>query len=599
MVKPYARLPGFPEPRFKVEFEPNHLVPMRDGVRLATDLYVPQGASGKLPTILIRTQYDRSQFSPQVGTGHDREPSTGVPAALASQGFVVAAQDLRGLFGSEGSYSLARSDGPDGYDTITWLAQQSWSNGAVGTFGGSSLGITQMFLAQHRHPNHRCAIAIASGGALGDAGERHRYWEAWEGGTVKIGWLLKWFDQYGMTDHSVPIPRAEEDLRSVLWSLPVADMADRLGSPPTDWRQWVTRTPDDPAWHDFEFLTERVLVDLPTLFVNTWHDTCPGDTIHEFELFRRRAASALARESQFLILGPGLHCLGEYLDEAGQVGELTYPGVTEFDYWGTYLAWFEHWLGEKPTVPPAMPRAQYYLMGRGCWQSAPEWPIPGTRLTRLYLRGERPANTRLGGGHLSRQPPVTDEPTDHIVYDPGEPVPAVGGAHLEGPADQSTVELRDDVLCYTSDELEQDVEAAGIVKAVLFVSSDAADTDFTAKLVDVWPDGRAFDLCRGIMRTRYREGFDRQAFLREGQIARVEIDMQATAHVWLAGHRIRLEVSSSEFPTYDRNLNTGGSNELDSEWQIAHNAVHHAPANASYLELPLIERTEADRTSGA
>jgi putative CocE/NonD family hydrolase len=599
MLGPYVLPPRFPHPRFEIACEADVQVPARDGVHLATDLYRPADLPGKLPAILIRTQYDKSMFSAATNESDDRTRYAGVPAAFASQGFVVAVQDLRGLFCSEGHYALARSDGPDGYDTVDWLSKQRWSNGAVGTFGGSSLGITQLFLAQHRHPNHRCAVAQASGGALGSANERHRYWEAWEGGTVKIGWLLKWFDQYGMTDRSAPIDRSAEELRAALWSLPVARMDELLDSAPSEWREWVTRTPDDPAWRGFEFLDDEVVVDLPTLFVNTWHDTCPGDTIHEFELFRRRAACELIRESQFLIVGPGLHTEAEYLDDRAQVGELSYPRVAEMDYWGLYVSWFEHWLRGKGDAPPRLPRVQYYLMGRNCWQNAAEWPAPGAHPTRLYLRGERPANTRLGAGRLNRQPPQADEPADRIAYDPGEPTPAVGGAHLEGPADQSAVELRDDVLCYTSDRLKDDLEAVGHVKAVLFVSSDAPDTDFTAKLVDVWPDGRAFDLCRGIIRTRYHKGFDQQVFLRAGEIARVEIDMQATAHVWLAGHRIRLEVSSSEFPTYDRNLNTGESNELSSRWQIARNAVHHAPAHASYIELPLIERTAGDRTADA
>lgn len=600
MVEPWSLPPRFPSPRFDVAFEPDQLIPMRDGVRLATDLYVPQGISAELPAILIRTQYDKEKFSPAANACEDRQVDAGVPAALASQGFVVAVQDLRGLFRSEGRYSLARHDGPDGFDTVQWLSRQPWCNGAVGTFGGSSLGITQLLLARHRHPNHRCAIAQASGGALGSADERHRHWEAWEGGTVKIGWLLAWFDRNGITDRSARLQRTAEELRAALWSLPVADMADRLGSPPTDWRDWVTRPPDDPAWGQFDFLTEEVVIDLPTLFVNTWHDTCPGDTIREFELFRRRAALPLVRDSQFLILGPGTHCQGEYLDEHGRVGELGYPSAAEFDYWGAYLAWFEHWLGDRPAVsPPSMPRAQYYLMGRNRWQSAVEWPIPGTHANRWHLRGVEPANTRLGGGRLSLLQPEGQEPADCFIYDPGDPVPGVGGAYgslpavdevyLNGPADQASVELREDVLCYTSEALETKVTVVGLVKSVLFISSDAPDTDFTAKLVDVWPDGRVFDLCRGIMRARYREGFERQMLLQRDEIVRIEIDMQATAHTWLTGHRIRLEISSSEFPTCDRNLNTGQSNELTSEWRIARNVVHHSSTHASYLELPAID----------
>ncbi len=589
MVRPGFLPSRFPRPRFDVAFEPDHLIPMRDGVRLATDFYRPQSVAGRLPVILIRTQYGKAKFSPTAEARASQEYDAGAPIAFASQGFVVAVQDLRGLFGSEGHYSTARHDGPDGFDTVEWLSQQPWCSGAIGTFGASSLGITQLLLAQLRHPSHRCAIAQASGGALGAADERHRYWEAWEGGTVKIGWLLDWFDRAGMTDRSAPMTRTAEELHAALWSLPVADMADRLGCPPTEWREWVTRTPDNPAWRSFEFLTEETAIDLPTLFVNTWHDTCPGDTIREFELFRRRASSKLVRDSQFLIIGPGLHARGEYLDDDGSVGEMHYPGVTELDYWDAYLGWFRHWLHEEQLAPPSMPRVQYYLMGRNRWQSATEWPVRGTHTTRWYLRSVKPANTRLGAGRLSPWRPELSEPPDRFLYDPGDPVPATGGAYFGGPADQASVELRNDVLCYTSEQLDEELAIAGLVRAVLFVSSDAPDTDFTAKLIDVWPDERAFDLCRGIVRARYREGFDRQVPLREGEIARVEIDMQATAHVWLRGHRIRLEISSSEFPTCNRNLNTGESNELTSTWRVAYNTVHHCGAHASYLQLPTID----------
>jgi uncharacterized protein len=568
--------PRFPAPRYEVTVEPDVMVPMRDGMRLATDLYVPRGTSGPLGTILIRDQYDKSHYA-------------GEPLALAGQGFVVAVQDLRGLHRSEGRYSLARSDGPDGYDAVEWLARQPWSNGAVGTFGGSSLGITQLFLARERHPDHRCAIAIASGGALGAARGRHRYWEAWEGGAVKIGWLLKWFDNSGMIDRSAAVERTPEELERVLWSLPVAEMAARLGSPPTDWEAWVTRTPDDPAWREFGFLAEDDAIDLPTLFVNTWHDTCPGETIHEFELFRRQATSELVRDSQFLVLGPGMHCAGEILGDTATVGALEFTDVAAFDYWGTYLSWFEHWLGqERPDAPPPLPRVQYYAMGRNRWQSAPSWPVPGAAPTPWYLGSDGHANTRLGDGRLGLRAPESEEPADRFTYDPADPAPSVGGPELDGPADQAEVELRDDVLCYTSAELTEEVEVVGLVQAVLFVSSDAPDTDVTAKLVDVSPDGRAIMLCRGIQRARYREGFDRQVPLSPGEVARVEVSLQATGHVFLPGHRIRLEVSSSEFPAFARNLNTGTSNEETSDWRVAQNVVHHAPGHASYLELPVV-----------
>ncbi len=287
------------------------------------------------------------------------------------------------------------------------------------------------------------------------------------------------------------------------------------------------------------------------------------------------------------------HCASHEVSEKTVVGARPL-GDARFDYYRVYEKWFAFWLRGEANKVTAMPKVQYYVMGRNVWKSAKDWPLPNARATRFYLHSDGGANSLYGSGTLSTEKPGK-EPADRFVYDPGNPVPSFGGPvcctkmnEAEGAYDQRPVEARDDVLVYTSEVLTEGIEVTGPLKLVLYVSSSARDTDFTAKLIDVYPDGRAFNLQEGILRARYRDGFDRTVWMEPGEVYRLEIDLQATSNYFAPGHRIRLEVSSSNFPRFDRNLNTGGNNYDETRWQVARNVVHHSGRYPSHLILPVV-----------
>lgn len=579
------------------------MVPMRDGVRLATDLYWPVGGPEPLPAILVRTPYDRRTWR--------RESSAA--SFFAGQGYTVAVQDKRGKFESEGEYVVSGGDAEDGYDTVDWLARQPWSNGKVGTYGCSYLGDVQIFQARLRNPHLAAMIPQASGSSMGKAGGRYRYFGGWNGGALELAAGVGWFYKNGgklyyrpppgtpdsllrqLADYFEPAPRLPDVRFSELWwILPVAKIMERAGAPPTDWERFVSSALTDPWWDRFGYLSDADSIDVPALFVNSWYDFGIAETLYQFNLFQRNAKRARARESQFLIVSPTTHCASERATERTVVGERE-VGDARFPYWRTYLDWFDHWLKGEGKGVERWPKVRYFVMGTNEWRSADAWPVPGTRFTRFYLHSDGRANSRLGHGTLSTSTPA-NEPPDVYVYDPASPVPTTGGPLCctgtpDAPAgafDQRQVEMRQDVLVYTSEPLREGMEVTGPIEVLLYVSSSARDTDFTAKLVDVYPDGRAFNVQEGILRARYREGFDRTVWMEPGQVYEVRIDLQATANWFGIGHRVRLEVSSSNFPRFDRNLNTGGNNYGETEWVVARNTVYHSRRYPSHVILPIV-----------
>jgi hypothetical protein len=585
-----------PAPKYEVRLETGVMVPMRDGVRLSTDLYFPVGAGDRLPVILIRTQYDKRPW--RTPTGFDQVEAR----MFAGQGFVVAVQDIRGRYESEGEYELARHDGRDGYDMVGWLAAQDWSNGSIGTYGCSSLGNTQIFNAQLRHPNLKALLPQHAGGA-----SRTQLWDVVTAGVLEIGWAPEWFyvdgsklfarppagagagerARYHRYIESKPaLPAVEWD--SVIRGLPVRDMGTRPEWPANDWPDFVTHPFGDPFWDGFGYFTADSKVDVPALFINSWYDMSPHETLWMFNKFRDNAQSERARDNQYVIIGPTGHCQGHEATSNYSYGAREL-GDPRKDYWSVYLRWFDHWLRGEQAGLGKLPRVQYYLMGRNEWRSATDWPLPDTRFTPYYLHSAGKANSRFGDGLLSVERPG-EQPPDRFVYDPGAPVPSLGYNTPGGKVDhdQRGIEARHDVLVYSTPPLATGVEVTGPIEAVLYVSSSAKDTDFTAKLVDVYPDGRAFNLREGVARARYRAGFDREVFMQPDGIYEIRIGLQATGNWFGPGHRIRLEVSSSNFPRFERNLNTGGRNVDETEWVTAENSVHHSPAHASYVLLPVI-----------
>jgi uncharacterized protein len=558
------------EDRYEVEVERNVMVRMRDGVRLAADVYRPRGAGDRLPVILIRTTYNKAQHAT-------------IPARVfAERGYAVLLQDDRGKWASEGEFvfPFGQSDRNDGYDTVEWIASQSWSNGRVGTYGCSRLGMHQYMLAAERHPAHAAMIPQAGGGAK--APNR-------VGGAVPLSAWVRGHPMAGTkdrTDGQVRIPPEG------LLHLPTVDIMRHYGVGPTDW-EGSLKPLDDPWWQTHGHIAESDSFATPALHVDSWYDLGIARTLQLFDLMRRNAVDKRTREHQYVIISPTTHCQSERATENTRVGELD-VGDARLPYWQIYLDWFDHWLKGVDNGVTDMPRVQYYVMGANEWRSANEWPVPEARPTRLYLHSGGLAGERMDDGVLSHQPPAAIEPPDRYVYDPADPVPSRGGAvnpqDQPGAYDQSDLEQRADVLVYTTPPLDEPLDVVGPLRATLYVSSSAPDTDFTVKLVDVHPDGRGFNVQEGILRARYREGFDRTVWMRPGEVYEVEVDLQATAHRFRAGHRVRIEVSSSNFPGFDRNLNTGGDNVTETEWRIAENAIHHSPEHPSHLLLPVVGR---------
>jgi putative CocE/NonD family hydrolase len=371
--------------------------------------------------------------------------------------------------------------------------------------------------------------------------------------------------QYYNPNRSLP----ELDLAKWIWTLPTRDILRKAGAPASDYEHLITLGLTDPWWDQFGYVKDGDKFNTPALHINSWYDFGAQDTFVEFNAYRAGAETATARDNQFVIISPTTHCRSETVSARTKVGELDF-GDAQFDFWGTYLKWYDHWLRGIDNGVTGMPKVQIFVMGRNEWRGESEWPLARTRWTPFYLHSGGRANSRMGDGTVSTTMPK-NEPADHFTYDPGSPVWTVGGSVcaacarggprvVDGPADQREVEMREDVLVFTSAPLPDGLEVTGPIKLVLYVSSSAKDTDFSAKLVDVHPTGAAYNIQEGIHRMRFREGYHKKVWMEAGGIYKVEIDLEATSNYFKPGHRIRVDVTSSNFPRWDRNLNTGGNN---------------------------------------
>jgi hypothetical protein len=575
---PYGRPAG----SYEVDVDTSIMVSMRDGVRLATDVYRPRGVAGALPTVLIRLPYNKAAYR-----------GATIPARFfASHGYAVAVQDVRGKFASEGQYRVYEGDMTDWTDTFDWIGKQAWSTGRIGTYGCSYLGEGQIIAAQQRHPKHIAAIPQAAGGNIGRVGRRREFWGSVEGGAFSISINFGWMPVFASTDKGArPMPNVE--LATFFRTLPVIDMTDRAGSPSWDWRNFLERSPDDPWWDKQGYITADDSVSVAALHVSSWFDMA-AEALQEAEIFRRNALNDRAKSGQYAIISPTVHCASEAASAQTKVGDLE-VGDARLHYWETYLAWFDRWLKGNEHAIDSLPRFQYYVVGRNEWRKSDRWPVAGMRETAFYLRSDGGANTRDGNGRLSLEAPKSERP-DSFTYDPANPVPARGGSicctgnpkDVPGSFDQSDIEQRPDVLVYTTDALRDGLELTGPMRAVVHLSSDAPDTDITIKLLDVFPDGRSMNMQEGITRVRYRDGFDRARMMSPGKVYEVPVDLHATSWYLPPGHRLRVQISSSNFPRFDRNLNTGGRNYDETKWRSAKNTVHHTSAYPSRLILPVV-----------
>jgi len=586
------------------------MVPMRDGIRLATDVYRPK-TDQPVPIIFSRTPYNFNAW-------RDRELNTrSYRSALAvvKRGYAYVVQNERGKFFSEGEWDILGPPTTDGYDALTWMAEQPWSNGKVGTQGCSSTAEWQMGVAALNHPAHAALVPMGFGAGVGRVGEFYEQGNWYRGGAQQMLFTSWLYGNQNIIRPTFPSDLSQEDLNRVsrfydlasemprvdwskaFWHLPVMDIMKHVQGAKSIYEKMIQRKPNDPAWYEGGLYHDDMDLSVPSIWFVSWYDVSSGPNLALFNHVRKNAKDPEVAENQFVVIAPTLHCGFRRAGEETVVGERN-MGDIRFDYDGLIYGWFDHWLkGEKNGILEKTPKVQYYTMGLNKWQASDTWPPEGARMVTYYLTSGGKANTLHGDGHLTTKRSGREDHPDVFIYDPANPVPSYGGnvcctgnAIQGGAFDQRQMENRQDILVYSTDPLKKGVEVSGTIEITLYVSSDVVDTDFTVKLIDVYPDGPAYNLDETIQRVRYREGYDREVFMEEGRIYELRVSPMSTSNYFEKGHRIRIEVSSSNFPRFTRNLNTGGNNFDEAEGVFAENKVHHSSKYPSRIRLPIVER---------
>ena len=579
-------------------------IPMRDGTILSGRIYFPEKPRQDLPAILIRSPY----YIP----GSEFRWFANEMAVFLKNGYAIVLNNERGRYWSEGDYTFLAGAKNDGYDVIEWIVNQPWSNGRVGTWGCSSSAEHQLGLATTDHPGHAAMIPMCAGAGIGEFGEYHPQGMFYRGGVVQMPWVV-WYYDYGFNESPVfkgDLTREDRlrlsryyslrpDKPDVNWSktlrhLPLMDQLETVHGLKSDFRQFIQQLPDDPQWHEVEFVSERDSFGVPALHINAFYDISFGpSSIALYDAMETHAYDQETADNQYVIISATNHCTQTSETENYHYGD-RYLGDARFDYYGLYISWFDYWLKGIDNSVLDRPHVQVYTMGKNQWEYFDTWPPEHAEEISFFLNSVTGANTRYGDGVLQKRMPGKDG-FDEFRYDPSNPVPSLGDnvwgmiPEVEsGSFDQSGIELRQDVLVYTSPLLEEDLQVSGSVKVTLYLSSDVKDTDFTAKLVDVYPDGKAYNVAESIQRVRWREGYEEPKFIEAGDIYKVEIGPLITSNLFREGHRIRMEISGSNFPRFERNLNTGGNNYDETEWLIATSRIHHGPGYPSRIILHVV-----------
>jgi len=572
--------PLFAADAYQVVFEPGVTATMRDGTVLRADIYRP-AADGKFPVLLQRTPYNKGGGGSRVG----REG--------AARGFVVIIQDVRGRYTSEGEFYTFKYESNDGYDTVEWAAALPYSNGKVGMFGGSYVGATQMLTAI-AHPPHLagiCPVVTAS-----------NYHENW---TYQGGALEQWFDQSwtaGLAQDTLSRSVARHtDAMQGARKLPLTDFPlynfSESGSVPSTtsalapyYLDWIAHPNYDAYWKALAIDEHYGDITVPALHTAAWYDIFQGGSLLNYTGIKEHGGSEAARKGQHLLVIIGGHAGG-----GQKIGDMDYGTAAAYSEDDTTLAWYEYLFKGAQNQFSGKP-VKIFVMGENQWREEDDWPLARAQSTRYFLHSAGNANSLRGTGSLSTTSPATEK-IDRYVYDPSNPVATTGGplccdsGHLPaGPRDQRAVEARDDVLVYSTQAYAQDTEVTGQIALELYADSSAVDTDFTAKLVDVAPDGKAINLTEGIVRARYRDSREAPSLLNPGQIYKFNIDLWSTSNVFHKGHALRLEISSSNFPRFDRNLNTGEEASHAQRYASATNTVYHDATHPSALIVPIVPR---------
>ena len=553
---PTTASPGQP---LKIEF--NRRVRMRDGVELSADVYRPD-APGRFPVIINRTPYTKTSGG-----------TLNLAKYFVSHGYVFVSMDVRGRGDSDGEFAPYVNDGVDGYDAIEWCAVQEWATGKVGTIGGSYNGKIQWLTAVKQPPHLTTMIVLVS------PSDPFVEWPTGQPLPMDISW-------YHFTAGHVLQNMEAVDWKKLYLHLPLLTMDEAIGRPNPHWKEEVEHSKLDSWWEPQRYQNKYEQVRVPVLGISGWYDDEQVGTPLNFIGMTSKGVDQKLRRSQKMMMGPWPHAI----NSTAKLGEVDFGSTAVIDMNAYWLRWFDYWLKGIDNGVMNEPPVRIFVMGQNAWRDESEWPIARTSWTKYYLHSNGHANTLLGDGTLSPAEPST-EPPDKYTYDPADPVPFITDAsfaQIGGPDDYRQIEQRNDVLVYTSELLTEDLEVCGPIRVKLSAASSAQDTDFMAKLIDVWPNGFAQRLTDGMVRARFHSGMDKPSLIEPSRIYDYDLDLWNTCQAYKKGHRIRLEISSSAFPKYDRNLNTGEALGTTARMLKAEQTIHHEHGRLSYVILPII-----------
>ena len=568
------------QPIYRAKVDVNVMVSMRDGTKLATDIYRPD-AEEKFPAILVRLPYGKTE-------AYCEMPALGW--YFSKRGYVFVVQDVRGKYDSEGVPYPFVNEPDDGYMTQKWIVTQSWSNGKIGTLGDSYYGYTQWASAPLRSPHLKTMITLVTatdlyGEWLYINGPFHLY--------TMLGWLYLCWGTRAMLFHDV-----KPGFIPINWEhLPLITADEAAGQSVECYKDVIKHPNRDAYWKgksdDYPF--DQVAV--PVLHIAGWYDVFLRGQLKDYVAMTDKAATPQARKSQKLVVMPCHHEIARFTPPEergfGPGKDIDFGPNVDPDMMALCLRWFDYWLKGIDNGLMDEPPVRIFIMGENVWRYENEWPLARARYTKYYLHSNGRANSMYGDGFLNTKAPDTSEPSDSYVYDPNDPVPSAAEDlwyFLDVVKDQRIVEKRDDVLVYTTPPLRESVEVTGPLSVKLYASSTARDTDFTAKLVDVHPNGYVQYIQEGIIRARYRESRESPSLIEPGKIYEYTIDLWATSNLFKAKHRIRVEISSSNFPRFDRNPNTGHEFGVDTKTVTATQTIYHDEHHPSHILLPIVPR---------
>ena len=587
------------------------MMPMRDGVRLATDIYIPR-SDKKVPIIFSRTPYNFNSW----GDGEEKNRTHQRAYEALKRGYAYVVQNERGRYFSEGEWDILGVPLTDGYDAFSWMSEQSWSNGKIGTLGCSSTAEWQMAVAALDHPSHAAMVPQGFGAGVGRVDDFFEQGNWYRGGVEQLlfgTWL------YGVEHDKfkprIPAGASQEDLIRIsrfydlapenppvdwaekLKHLPLQDLLKNVGGKKEIFDKMIKRKPNDKDWYKGGLYHDNMDFGVPSFWFVSWYDVATTPNIALFNHVRKNSVDQFVNDNQYLVIAPTLHCGFTRATENTIVGERS-VGDARLNYDEQIYDWFDLMLKEKQNdFKENTPRVQYYTMGSNKWQSSEVWPPENIEMTTFYLSSNGSANTMYGDGKLTTLKRKINNKSDSFIYNPLDPVTSNGGgvccmgnAVKGGAYDQQEVETRDDVLVYTSETLKNGFEVTGFINSSIYISSDVKDTDITIKLIDVYPDGTAYNIDETIQRVRYREGYDKEVFMEKGNVYKVDLSQMSTSNYFKKNHKIRIEISSSNFPRFARNLNTGGDNFNESKGIIARNTIHHSKKYPSSITLPIVKQ---------